>query len=241
MTQKDNFSYENGVGVPTHGQWDYNDDEKAARGGLRHSTVKGCIGQTAPPDDAQDRTNPIDLEEGEGVDAEGEAYYRQDATNRAYEQTMRVEGRDKFKENTEGQTRVDQSPHHFNALVEALPKVSKEIRETLKEAKRSKGRVPDWVLELSTLDTDVMAYIGLLCCFNESLKEDSNTVTVVTQAIGQHIEQELLKVELKAEDKEKHRRDVELAAAAGLERPKPQNTNKRLVEQVTKAPTTSTP
>ena len=177
----------------------------------------------------------IKLEEGDGFVTDGDEVRRQDTTNRAYEQTMRVEGRDKFKEQTESQTRVDHRPSHFNSLIEALPKVSKEIKETLKEAKRSTGRVPDWVEELSTLDTDVMAYIGLLCCFNASLKEDSNTVTVVTQAIGQHIEQELLKVELKAEDKEKHRRDVELAAAAGLERPKPQNTNKRLVEQVTKA------
>jgi len=222
--------------TPSQGQWDNTNDEKAANGGLRHQTVKGSIGQTAPPYNSEDSTTSDSLtEEGEGVVAEGEAYNRQDTTNRAYEQTMRVEGRDKFKEQTESQTRVDQSPAHFNALVEALPKVSKEITETLKEAKRSKGRVPDWVLELSTLDTDVMAYIGLLCCFNAALKEDRNTVATVTQSIGQHIEQELLKVELKAADKEKHRRDVELAAAAGLERPKPKNTNKRLVEQVTKA------
>ena len=192
--------------------------------------------QNAPTGSPSSHSTSSDsLTEGKGVVAEGEAYHRQDTTNRAYEQTMKVEGHDKFHEKTEGQTRVDQSPSHFNALVEALPKVSQEIRETLKEAKRSKGRVPDWVLELSTLDPDVMAYIGLLCCFNASLKEDRNTVTVVTEGIGQHIEQELLKVELKAADKEKHRRDVELAAAAGLERPKPQNTNKRLVEQVTKA------
>ena len=129
-------------------------------------------------------TSSIVLEEGDGFVTDGAEVRRQDTTNRAYEQTMRVEGRDKFKENTEGQTRVDQSPTHFNALVEALPKVSQEIQETLKEAKRSKGRVPDWVEELSTLDTDVMAYIGLLCCFNASLKDDRNTVTTVTQSIG---------------------------------------------------------
>ena len=32
-----------------HGQWDSTNDEKAAHGGLRHSTLKGSIDKTAPP------------------------------------------------------------------------------------------------------------------------------------------------------------------------------------------------
>jgi len=241
MTQKDNFSYENGASVPTHSQWDYNNDEKAARGGLRHSTVKGCIGKTAPPDDAQDSSALIDLEEGDGLVTDGDEAHRQDTTNRAYEQTMKVEGHEKFTEGTNSQTRVDQSPSHFNSLVEALPRVSQDIAEELKIQKRSGGRVPSWVDELSTIDPDVLAYIGLLVCFNGVLKarqkssEDKSTVAQVTLMMGQHIEQELLKAELKAADKEQHEQAVETAALAGLERPKPKNTNKRLVQQVTQA------
>jgi DNA-directed RNA polymerase len=189
-------------------------------------------------------TNPIDLEEGKGVDAGGEAYYRQDATNMAYEQTMKVEGRDKFKEQTEGQTKVDQSPIHFNSLVQALPRVSEDIKEELKLAKRKGGRLPTWVNELSTIDPDVLAYIGLLCCFNGVLqasiapnddKKDKRTVVQLLLIMGQHIEQELLKAELQADDKEQHAQAVKAAALAGLERPKPKNTNKRLVQQVTQA------
>ena len=248
----------------THGQWDNTNDEKAARGGLRHSTLKGSIVATAPPHHDLDpaaihltkvqgdrykttsdrygkTTAPNSLKEGEGAVNEGEAYNRQDTTNKAYEQTMKVEGHDKFRENTEGQTKVDQSPAHFNALVEAMPNVAADIQQEIKEQKRSSGRVPTWANELSTIDPDVLAYIGLLCCFNGVLKarqkssKDKSTVTQVLLMMGQHIEQELLKAELKAADKEQHAQAVEVAALAGLERPKPKNTNKRLVEQVTQA------
>ena len=257
--------------TPTHGQWDNTNDEKAAHGGLRHQTLIGSIEQTAPPTnedktqgnrhkktsdrygsgqrgDPQEKTTTSDslTEEGEGVVTEGETSSRQDTTNRAYEQTMKVEGHDKFHEKTEGQTKVDQSPHHFNALVEALPKVSQEIRETIKEAKRSKGRVPTWADELSTIDPDVLAYLGLLCCFNGVLmasvapnedKKDKRTVVQLLLNMGQHIEQELLKAELQAEDKKQHSQAVKDAELAGVERPKPRNTNKRIVQQVTQAHT----
>ena len=155
------------------------------------------------------------------------------STNRAYEQQMRAEGSEKYKEKAGGETSVDKRPPHFHSLTDALPKVSEVIQKTLKEAKQSTGRVPAWVGELSTIDADTLAYVGLLCCFNGVLKEQ--TITQVTQAIGQHLEQELLSSELKAEDKAKHTEAVETARAAGLERPKPRNTNKRLVEQVTSA------
>ena len=34
---------------PTHGQWENNNDEKAAHGGLRHTNLKNAVENTAPP------------------------------------------------------------------------------------------------------------------------------------------------------------------------------------------------
>ena len=92
-----------------------------------------------------------------------------------------------------------------------------------------------WVEELSTVDSDILAYVGLMCSFNGVLK--TNTVTQITQSIGELIEKELLKNELLFHDKQSHKLAIELAAEAGLERPKPRNTNKRIIDQVTTAHT----
>lgn len=153
-------------------------------------------------------------------------------TNAAYEAQMRQEGKDKWDQKHLEATEATDSPHHFNLLKQALPKVSQGISKTLKDNSHTGGRVPFWVEELSKVDPDTLAYIGLLCSFNGVLKLLS--VTKVTQNIGELIEKELLKVDLIIENKLKHRAAVE---TAGLERPKPLNTNKRLIDQVTKAHT----
>ena len=155
--------------------------------------------------------------------------------NRAYERTMRDEGNDKWLEKHGSAEDVTDSPSHFNKLKQALPKVTKGIEKALKEGRKSKGRIPTWVEELSTVDSDILAYVGLMCSFNGVLK--TNTVTQITQSIGELIEKELLKNELLWHDKQTHKLAVELAAEAGLERPKPRNTNKRIIDQVTTAHT----
>ena len=155
--------------------------------------------------------------------------------NRAYERTMRDEGNDKWLEKHGSAEDVTDSPSHFNKLKQALPKVTKGIEKALREGRKSKGRVPTWVEELSTVDSDILAYVGLMCSFNGVLK--TNTVTQITQSIGELIEKELLKNELLWHDKQTHKLAVELAAEAGLERPKPRNTNKRIIDQVTTAHT----
>ena len=156
-------------------------------------------------------------------------------TNSAYERTMRVEGREKWQDKYSGSEDVTDSPHHFNKLKQALPKVTQGIEKALKDGRKSKGRMPTWVEELSTVDADILAYVGLMCSFNGVLKK--NTVTQITQTIGELIEKELLKNELLWHDKQTHKLAVELAAEAGLERPRPRNTNKRIIEQVTTAHT----
>lgn len=156
-------------------------------------------------------------------------------TNCAYERTMRDEGREKWQDKYSGSEDVTDSPHHFNKLKQALPKVTEGITLALKEGRKSKGRVPTWVEELSTVDSDILAYVGLMCSFNGVLK--TNTVTQITQTIGELIEKELLKNELLWHDKQEHQTAVELASKAGLERPKPRNTNKRIIDQVTTAHT----
>ena len=156
-------------------------------------------------------------------------------TNAAYERTMRTQGNDKWHQKHSEQTEATDSPHHFNKLKEALPKVSQGILKALKEAKATKGRHPAWVDDLSQVDESTLAYIGLLCSFNGVLKEHS--VTQVTQNIGELVEKELLKNDLLFDDKAKHKAAVEQAKELGLERPKPLNTNKRLIDQVTAAHT----
>ena len=152
-------------------------------------------------------------------------------TNRAYETSMRDQGNQRYRDKHEGTEDVTDSPHHFNKLKQALPKVTEGIGKALKEGRKSKGRVPMWVEELSTVDADILAYIGLMASFNGVLK--TNTVTQITQTIGELVEKELLKNELLYHDKQTHRLAVELAAEAGLDRPKPRNTNKRIIDQVT--------
>lgn len=156
-------------------------------------------------------------------------------TNSAYERTMRDEGREKWQDKHSGSEDVTDSPHHFNRLKQALPKVTEGIQKALKDGRKSKGRVPLWVEELSTVDADILAYVGLMASFNGVLK--TNTVTQITQTIGELIEKELLKNELLFHDKQTHKLAVELAAEAGLERPRPRNTNKRIIDQVTTAHT----
>lgn len=155
--------------------------------------------------------------------------------NAAYEQRMREHGKDKWNDKHLEATEVAESPHHFNKLKQALPKVSLGISQALKEQKKTKGRRPAWVTDLASVDPDVLAYVGLLCSFNGVLKEHS--VTQVLQNIGELIEKELLKRDLMLDDKASHAAAVAVAEALGLERPKPINTNKRLIDQVTKAHT----
>lgn len=156
-------------------------------------------------------------------------------TNAAYERAMREQGKDRWDHKHLEATEATDSPHHFNKLKEALPKVAEGIQKSLKSAKATKGRVPMWVQELSQVDSSTLAYIGLLCSFNGVLKTES--VTQVTQKIGELVEKELLKKDLMLDDKARHKAAIEQAEALGLERPKPINTNKRLIDQVTAAHT----
>jgi len=154
-------------------------------------------------------------------------------TNAAYETSMRDQGNERYKDKHEGSEDVTDSPSHFNHLKQAMPKVTEGIQKALKEGRKSKGRIPTWVEELSTVEEDILAYIGLMCSFNGVLKV--STVTQITQTIGELIEKELLKNELLWHDKQEHQTAIDVAAKAGLERPKPRNTNKRIINQVTTA------
>ena len=91
-------------------------------------------------------------------------------TNAAYERAMREQGKDKWDEKHLEATEATDSPHHFNKLKEALPKVALGIQESLKSAKDTKDRLPMWEEELSQVDPSTLAYIGLLCSFNGVLK-----------------------------------------------------------------------
>ena len=154
----------------------------------------------------------------------------QEIANQAYEATMVGEGNEKFSISMIGADHVTERPAHFNKLQEALPLVSKGIILDLKTYRASKGRIPMWVEPISTLDPDVLAYIGLLCMFNSVLKDTTVTNTVLT--IGTMIEQELLKLELLEDDKQRRQVELQEAKEAGV-KPQPNRPqNARVIKQV---------
>jgi len=141
--------------------------------------------------------------------------------NQAYEELMRIGGRQKFTKQveatitpkgTEIPKSVQDRPAHFNQLTEAEPAVSEGLTEDLRLARCAKGRPPMWLDPLSRLDPKILSYIGLLCAFNGVLKDW--TLNKLTLKMGEMIEQELLLIELMEADAK---------------------TNKRIIKQVEKA------
>lgn len=139
----------------------------------------------------------------------------QPTVNQAYEQLMTISGRQKFTKQTEAKITpkgtqipkgVQDRPAHFIKLKEAEPSVSEGLEEDLRLARCAKGRPPMWLEPLSKLDPKTLSYIGLLCCFNGVLK--GWTLNVLTQKIGEMVEQELLLVELMEADAKTNKRII---------------------------------
>jgi len=206
----DNYSKDG----PTHGQWDNTNDEKAAHGGLRHSTVKGSIGKTAPPHHDLDPSLMHSTKaQGQRNKTPADPYGR--TTNTAYERSMRLDGRDKFHDRWTRATDVTEQAPEFRQLQEALPKVAEGLRADIEEARASKGRRPEWLKSLVHLDPYSLAYIGLHTCYNAVLS--GQTLASVTQEVGKLIDKECLKFDLLEGPDEKTNRD-----------------NKRIIEMVSK-------
>lgn len=88
---------------------------------------------------------------------------------------------------TQAQTKV---------LSGALPLVSQRIRDDADAANNEgRGKTAQWVLPLSVLDTDVVAFVGLNQCFYAVAK--NHDVRKLTKHIGQFLNMEVWSVDLK--------------------------------------------
>ena len=143
-------------------------------------------------------------------------------TNKAYEETMRQDGRDRFHDRWTTATDVTEQAPEFRQLQDALSVVAEGLQADIEyqrvKAATSSGSNPVWMATLMHMDPYTLAYIGLHSSYNAVLQQ--NTLSTLTQTIGKLIERECLKVDmLEGPDAETNR------------------TNKRLVAQVSKAHT----
>ena len=172
------------------GQWSKKNNSSAAHGGLRHKALFGSVDKQAPPANsaAQYGEKPSDWQngpiappsvvsdpkaihstkvQGQRNKTPSDPYGR--TTNTAYEQTRRLDGRDKFHDRWTRATDVTEQAPEFRQLQEALPKVAEGLRADIEEARASKGRRPEWLKSLVHLDPYSLAYIGLHTCYNDIL------------------------------------------------------------------------
>jgi len=123
------------------------------------------------------------------------------------EQQMKSKGFDRYQGRQEKQKPSQQEvPHRI--IVEALPKVSQAItlalQEDLQRFSSGFGKRSVWYEELENQDPDVLAYIGLNCCFDSVLK--TNVLTTALSNIGARVEHEKWAEGLQAHDKELFKR-----------------------------------
>lgn len=117
------------------------------------------------------------------------------------EQQMIQEGQKRYQRRQEKLSPSQREvPHQI--ITEALPKVSKDIKDRLeKDAERfysGKGKKSEWYEELVDQDPDTLAYIVLNCCYESVLKD--YTLAGCLSAIGSRLELEVWADDLKTYD-----------------------------------------
>jgi len=120
---------------------------------------------------------------------------------------MKSKGFERYQGRQEKQKPSQQEvPHRI--IVEALPKVSDAItlalQEDLQRFSSGFGKRSVWYEELENQDPDVLAYIGLNCCFDAVLH--SNVLTTALSNIGSRIEHEKWAEGLQTHDKDLFKR-----------------------------------
>ena len=85
------------------------------------------------------------------------------------------------------------NPH--NIIKAAMSKVSKDIQQSIEKEKAKEGGRPSrWYIEIKDLDVDILAYLGLVTCFEAVTQGLSQTSCVVK--IAERIEREIWSKEL---------------------------------------------
>ena len=93
-----------------------------------------------------------------------------------FEQEMIQRGQERYKRRQQKLSPSQQEiPHQI--ITQALPKVSETIVRYLREDEQrsdsGRGRRSEWYEPLVDQDPDTLAYIGLNCCYETVLKQNS--------------------------------------------------------------------
>lgn len=126
-----------------------------------------------------------------------------------FEQEMIQRGQERYKRRQQKLSPSQQEiPHQI--ITQALPKVSETIVRYLKEDEQrsdsGRGRRSEWYEPLVNQDPDTLAYIGLNCCYETVLKQ--NSLAGCYTQIGGRVELEVWADELKEYDESLFKRLV---------------------------------
>ena len=117
------------------------------------------------------------------------------------ERKMLERGKDRYLKRylgDDGQLDKRRSSHNnpHNIIKGALSKVSKDIQESIEKEKTKEGGRPSrWYSEMKDLDVDILAYLGLVTCFEAVTQSLSHTSCIVK--IAERVEREIWSKELR--------------------------------------------
>ena len=112
------------------------------------------------------------------------------------EQEMFTQGRERYLSRLENNSKPSTQNNPHRLITDALPKVSEAIRETIAaEDSKGDGRKYSWYQDIKTVDSDLLAYLGLNSCMDAVASGSSLTSTITK--IGHRIELESWAVGLK--------------------------------------------
>jgi DNA-directed RNA polymerase len=127
------------------------------------------------------------------------------------EKQMMTDGHDRFLDRQAKLKDLSIAPANSRLLKDALAATTEALRIRLDEACAADGRPFDWVLDLKSLDTELLSYLGLVNCMEGVGMAASRTS--VLRNIGGRVEMEHFSVQLKAYDKSLHDRITSLATS----------------------------
>ena len=112
------------------------------------------------------------------------------------EQEMFTLGRERYLSRLENNSKPSTQNNPHRLITDALPKVSEAIRMTIAaEDSKGDGRKYSWYQDIKTVDSDLLAYLGLNSCMDAVASGSSLTSTITK--IGHRIELESWAVGLK--------------------------------------------
>jgi DNA-directed RNA polymerase, mitochondrial len=121
------------------------------------------------------------------------------------EQKMFREGRERYMSRQERNSLSSTQTNPHKLITDSLPKVSEALKKTIvTEANKKEGRKYSWFADVVSVDTDLLAYIGLNTCM-DAVAIGASLTSAITK-IGLRIELEAWAKGLKEHDKALSRR-----------------------------------